>query len=72
MEVIAYVIAVLISLFWVIICALKGKFWFAAIGVFIPIFAIVGAIRLAKPHSSWARNRYNDYKMGRARARFRA
>ena len=34
------------------------------------IAAIVGAIRLARPDSGWARRRYDEAKMAEARARF--
>ena len=32
--------------------------------------AVVGAIRLARPDSGWARRRYDEAKMAEARARF--
>lgn len=56
------IIAVLIAINLpiVIICALKGKFYLAVFGVFIPIVAIVGAIRLAEPDSIWARRVYKS------------
>lgn len=40
-----------------VICASKGKFWFAALGVVVPLFWIVGAVRPARPGSIWARIR---------------
>jgi hypothetical protein len=48
----------------------KEKFGTAAVGLFIPPVALVGAVRLAKPHSPWARLFYRDEKKARARARF--
>ena len=49
--------------------AAKGKFGIAALGlVLIPVGA-VGAVRLAKPDSLWARA-YRDKKMSRAEGRF--
>jgi hypothetical protein len=36
----------------------KGKIWTGLIGLWIPILIIVGAWRLARPHSPWARWRY--------------
>ncbi|MBN1529807.1 MAG: hypothetical protein JW895_12160, partial [Thermoleophilaceae bacterium] len=39
------------------ICFLKGKVMFAGIGLFIPIVALVGALRPAKPGSRWTRRR---------------
>jgi hypothetical protein len=40
---------------WCVVGILKGKFLTAAVGVFVPAVAQVGAIRLAKPRSPWAR-----------------
>lgn len=40
--------------------ALKGKPWLAMAGAVVPVFAAVGAVRLAAPHSPWARRRYHD------------
>ena len=55
------------------IAVLKGKFVFGLVGLFVPIVAYVGAIRLARPHSPWARRRYEPEgpKMARARERER-
>ena len=51
------------------VCLLKGKPTTAVIGLFIPLVALVGAVRLATPASRWAR-RYPDAKVRAARARF--
>ncbi len=40
------------------ITLLKGKIWTGLLGLFIPVLLFVGAIRLARPHSPWARWRY--------------
>jgi hypothetical protein len=40
--------------------ALKGKPWLAMAGVAVPVLALVGAVRLATPHSPWARRCYRD------------
>jgi hypothetical protein len=47
----------------------KEKFGLALIGLFLPPVGLVGALRLAKPHSPWARF-YSEAKRARARARF--
>jgi hypothetical protein len=60
------VLAVDIAL--VIIAAVKGKLITAMVGVFIPLIAIVGAIRLARPRSPWAHRRYADESTKLARA----
>jgi len=43
------------------ITLLKGKIWTGLVGVFIPILLIVGAIRVARPQSPWARRRYHPH-----------
>ena len=50
--------AVTLNLVLVLIAALKGRFLLATIGVFVWVFAWIGAIRLGKPTSVWARWRY--------------
>jgi hypothetical protein len=54
-----------------VISILKGKFYMGLIGLFIPVIAYVGAIRLARPRSIWARWRYtgNPRKMAKALSR---
>ena len=46
------------------ITLLKGKIWTGLIGVFFPLLLIVGAIRVARPHSPWARRRYHPHRRG--------
>jgi hypothetical protein len=65
-----------VALILPVINALKGKWWFAlwagiaaASGLGL-ILGIVGAIRLAKPHSYWARHWYGEQKMARTMLRF--
>jgi len=43
-----------------LIAGLKGKIKMAIFGVFIPFVGLVGAIRLAKPNSPWARYMYKN------------
>ncbi|MBU2670407.1 hypothetical protein KOI35_43585 [Actinoplanes bogorensis] len=52
-----------------LICVRKGKFSTAVIGVFLPPVAWIGAVRLARPGSKWARGRYDAAKADRAKAR---
>jgi hypothetical protein len=52
-----------------VVCFLKGKKFAGIVGLFIPAVALVGALRLAKPGSRWAR-RYQDGKLERSRSRF--
>lgn len=49
--------------------ALKGKFFFAAAALVLPVVGVVGAVRLAKPGSVWARL-YRADRETRARSRF--
>jgi hypothetical protein len=47
----------------------KGKFKLGSFGVFLPGLALVGAVRLAKPTSLWARAFYTGDKLDRSRRR---
>ncbi len=58
-----------INLALVFVNCLKEKFGIAALGLFVPFVAAVGAFRLARPSSPWARL-YGDEKRGRAQDRF--
>ncbi|MGV9709471.1 hypothetical protein ACWDTI_02240 [Gordonia sp. NPDC003424] len=55
-----------------LVCVAKGKFSTAAVGAFIPPVAWVGAIRLARPNSRWARHRYSAEKVEKATKRAKA
>jgi hypothetical protein len=48
----------------------KEKYWIALIGLLIGPVGLVGALRLGKPHSLWARVFYKETKLARARKRF--
>jgi hypothetical protein len=52
------VLVVVINGLLVLLAYAKGKFWSGTIGLVVPLFATVGAIRLARPGSMWARRRY--------------
>ena len=60
----------------VVVCFQKGKSGFGMLGIaavivpFVGWLPIVGALRLAKPSSRWARDRYGLDKTARAWARF--
>ncbi len=53
---------------FVVVCYLKGKLFLGTVGIFFPPVAFVGALRLAKPGSPWARRQYaaSAAKMERA------
>ncbi len=67
----AITLTLLFNLLVTLVALVKGKVWTGLIGLFIGIVAIVGAIRLARPNSPWARRRYGDRKLARAAARDR-
>ncbi|MEU2713922.1 hypothetical protein [Streptomyces sp. NPDC007205] len=50
----------------------KGKARIAVFGVIVPLVALVGAIRLARPGSPWARRFYGRRPRARAKAALRA
>jgi hypothetical protein len=60
-----------VNLVFALISASKGKAYTAVCGVLVPFLALVGAIRLAKPDSPWARRFYraDGHKMRRAQQR---
>ncbi|MEO5876901.1 MAG: hypothetical protein ABIS86_11645 [Streptosporangiaceae bacterium] len=51
-------VTLLLNLSISLIALLKGKVWLGIVGIFIGIFSIVGAIRLARSDSPWARRSY--------------
>lgn len=53
---VALVVAVTLAL--AAVTVLKGKIWTGLFGLFVPVLLLVGAIRLARPASIWARTRY--------------
>jgi hypothetical protein len=56
--VIGIALTLAINLALAAICLLKGKLWTGLFGLFVPILLVVGAIRVARPASPWARKRY--------------
>jgi len=66
------VIVIALCLLAALIAAVKGKITTAVIGVVVPFVAIVGAIRLARPNSPWAKRRYPEGSVKRERAQARA
>lgn len=49
-----------VNLVFAVVTLLKGKIWSGLLGLFIPPFVYVGAVRLARPGSPWARWFYSD------------
>ena len=48
----------------------KGRVVLGVIGLFIPLSAFAGAVRLARPGSPWAKWRYGADKLARSQRRF--
>ncbi|MBI1378575.1 MAG: hypothetical protein GC157_13995 [Frankiales bacterium] len=63
-------VLVVVHVGYTLICLLKGKLVTGLVGLAMTILSLVGAIRLAKPDSFWARRFYSPAKMERASARF--
>lgn len=53
----------------VVICGMKGKYGMIAGGILLHILWYVGAIRIAKPDSWWARRYYGAQKLAIAQQR---
>ncbi|MER5862180.1 hypothetical protein [Kitasatospora sp. NPDC002040] len=51
-----------------IVALLKGKVWTGLLGIMVPGLSWIGAVRLARPTSPWARWRYASRPRRRARA----
>jgi hypothetical protein len=66
----AAAIGVAVNLAFALVAILKGRAVLGVIGVFVPLVALVAALRLARPTSPWARRRYDAHRMARALSRF--
>jgi lysyl-tRNA synthetase class 2 len=64
---VTWVVAAVLAGF-VVLCLLKGKVWTGLLGIMVPLLAVVGAVRLARPGSPWARWRYTSRPRRMARA----
>jgi hypothetical protein len=52
-----------------LVCVLKGKYRSGLFGLFLPPAGFIGALRLARPNSIWARRLYRGDKLERATRR---
>jgi hypothetical protein len=66
----ATVVVVVTVVLLAVVCFMKGRILLGVLGLFVPAFAAIGAVRLAQPSSPWARRRYSDKRLARAHARF--
>ncbi|MFF8091689.1 hypothetical protein [Streptomyces sp. NPDC016675] len=60
------------NFFFALLALAKGKGRLAIFGVIVPVVALVGAVRLARPGSPWARRFYGSRPRARAKSRLRA
>ncbi|MGH2714007.1 MAG: hypothetical protein ACRDM7_09030 [Thermoleophilaceae bacterium] len=65
------ILTMLVVLGLATVAVLKGKIFMGIAGMLFPIVALIGAIRLAKPESFWARRRYREDSRNLARATMR-
>lgn len=63
-------VAIVVHVATTVACMLKGKVLMGLVGLPLPGIALIGALRLAKPSSFWARWRYHGRKAERAEARY--
>ncbi|MBC2873823.1 MULTISPECIES: hypothetical protein [Streptomyces] len=63
---------ILINFLIALFALAKGKPRIALIGAVVPLVALIGAVRLARPGSPWARRFYRNRPRARRRARVRA
>jgi hypothetical protein len=65
-------VTVAVNLGFALVAILKGRAVLGVVGVFVPVVAAVAALRLARPHSAWARRRYpaGSPRRQRSEARF--
>jgi hypothetical protein len=60
-----------VNLLFALAAILKGRVVLGVVGVFVPLVALVGAVRLARPGSFWAHRWYRPGSPRRARAEAR-
>lgn len=67
----AIALVLLFDLCMSLVALIKGKVWTGLVGLFIGVLAVVGAVRLARPDSVWARRRYAEGSKKERRAQER-
>ncbi|KJK39859.1 membrane protein [Streptomyces variegatus] len=63
---------VLVNFAFALIALFKGKVRIAVLGVIVPLVALIGAVRLARPTSPWAKRFYRNRPRARAKSGLRA
>jgi hypothetical protein len=71
---IAAAVTITVNLLLALVAILKGRTLLGMLGVFIPLVALIAALRLARPRSPWARRRYppGSARLRRSERRFPA
>jgi len=69
-DIASVVIGIAFGVLLAYVCFRKGKLMWGVLGIYIPPIGIVGALRLAKPTSAWAKSRYDTAKLTRSRERY--
>lgn len=66
------VLTLVINFCFVLIALFKGKARMAVVGTLVPFVALLGAVRLARPTSMWAKRFYRNRHRARSKAVLRA
>lgn len=66
------ILSVAVNFLFALVALSKGKGRTAIFGVIVPLVALIGAIRLARPGSPWAKRFYRSRPRARARSSLRA
>ncbi|MEU1086520.1 hypothetical protein ABZ401_06735 [Streptomyces sp. NPDC005892] len=66
------VLTMVVNFLFVLVTLFKGKARMAVVGALVPFVAVIGALRLARPGSPWAKRFYGRRHRARARAVLRA
>lgn len=66
------ILSVAVNFLFALLALSKGKARMAIFGVIVPFVALIGAVRLARPSSPWARRFYRRRPRARARSMLRA
>ncbi|WP_393084156.1 hypothetical protein [Streptomyces sp. LN704] len=66
------IVSVAVNFLFALLALGKGKARMAIFGVIVPFLALIGAVRLARPSSPWARRFYRARPRARARSMLRA
>ncbi len=65
----ATIAGIVVHLTLIVVCVLKGKYKWALFGTFIPVVSVIGAVRMARPTSQWAKRRYSTERLAKAQLR---